>query len=298
LSKLSDHLAWAEKLFIQHELFFGHGTASAWDEAVFIASYVLDLDLYQVDLPDQDLTKKQINLFKKIVNKRITTKQPLPYIINTAWFAGKKYYIDHNAIIPRSPLAELINNEFKPWLKQPPTSVLDLCTGSGCIAIACHHELQQIYNNKIKFKITASDVSLSALKIAQKNLALHNISTVTLIKSDLFARIPEYQYDLILSNPPYVDQKTFDNLPEEFHYEPKLALVSGKTGLEIVIKILQQASNYLANNGILIVEVGYLWEKLVRLYPQVNFTWLDFEFGGEGVFLLTKQQLIKYFSQD
>ena len=282
-------LLWAEKLFIKNKLYFGHGTTTAWDEAVFIASYVLNIDLYKSNLPDQILTKKQINLFTKIALERATQKKPLPYIIKTAWFAGKKYYIDPRVIIPRSPFAELINDQFKPWVKNTPKSILDLCTGSGCIAIACFHAFAK---RKSQVKIDASDLSMKALNVAKKNLQLHNISNkINLIKSDLFNNIPNYKYDLIISNPPYVDQKTFDKLPAEFYFEPKTALVGGKNGLELVIKILHTAASFLSKNGILIVEVGSMWKKLVKLYPKVNFVWLEFSCGGEGVFLLTKKQL-------
>lgn len=288
-NSLKDLLVWAEKLFIKNKLYFGHGTTTAWDEAVFIASYVLDIDLYKNNLQEQNLTKKQIDLFTKIALLRVAEKKPLAYIIKTAWFAGKKYYVDSRVIIPRSPFAELINNKFKPWVKNTPQSILDLCTGSGCIAIACFHAFAK-KNSQIK--IDGSDVSANAINVAKKNLKLHNLTNkINFIKSDLFNKIPDYKYDLIISNPPYVDQKTFDQLPIEFHFEPKKALVSGKVGLEIVIKILHTANKFLSNKGILIVEVGIMWNKLAKLYPQINFMWLEFNYGGEGVFLLTKKQL-------
>ena len=289
---LADFLRWAEKLFITNKLYFGHGTQTAWDEAVFIASHVLDLDLYRESLEDRLLTKQQLVKLQKIALARVEKHQPLAYIIKTAWFAGKKYYVTPKVIIPRSPIAELINNKFKPWVNHAPARILDLCTGSGCIAIACFHAL--VVDN-LQVKIDASDICIEALKIAKKNLELHNIKDkINLIKSDLFNNIPNnsnYKYNLIISNPPYVDQKTFDNLPKEFYFEPKKALLAGFTGLELVIKILNNANKYLAENGILIVEVGVNWKKLAKLYPNINFMWLEFEHGGEGVFLLTKQQL-------
>jgi ribosomal protein L3 glutamine methyltransferase len=294
IKSLRDFLCWAEKLFIANKLYFGHGTETAWDEAVFIASYVLDLDLYKESLEDRLLTNKQLTKLQKIALARIEHKQPLAYIIKTAWFAGKKYYVNKNVIIPRSPIAELINNKFKPWFTSSPSRVLDLCTGSGCIAIAIFHAL--IAENP-QISIDASDICSKALKIAKKNLELHNVlNKINLIKSDLFNNISNdnnHKYDLIISNPPYVDQKTFDRLPKEFYFEPKKALLAGITGLELVIKILNNANQFLSENGILIVEVGVNWKKLAKLYPKINFMWLEFNNGGEGVFLLTKQQLVR-----
>lgn len=288
-----DFLRWAEKLFIANKLYFGHGTQTAWDEAVFIASYVLDLNLYQESLKNRKLTEKQLKLLQNIALTRANTKQPLPYIIKTAWFAGKKYYVNSKVLVPRSPIAELINKQFKPWLNNrdhnKPIKILDLCTGSGCIAIACFHALVQKYP---QIKIDASDICANALKVAKKNLELHGLShKINLIKSNLFENITN-KYDLIISNPPYVDQKTFDHLPKEFYYEPKKALLSGNSGLELVIKILNTAKRFLSTNGILIVEVGVNWKKLAKLVPQKKFLWLKFVNGGEGVFLLTKEKLI------
>ena len=283
-------MRWAEKLFISNKLYFGHGTETPYDEAVFIASHVLNIDLYKEDLIDQKLTAQQITKLQKIALIRAKQKQPVAYIIKTAWFAGKKYYVTPKVIIPRSPIAELINNKFKPWLKKTPTRVLDLCTGSGCIAIACFHEF---INENPNIKIDAIDICSDALKVAKKNLKLHNSFSVKLIKSDLFNNIPNdnnHKYDLIISNPPYVDQKTFNKLPSEFYFEPKKALLAGPSGLELVIKILNNANRFLAKNGILIVEVGVNWKKLAKLYPKIKFTWLKFNNGGEGVFLLTKKQ--------
>ncbi len=291
-NSLKHTLIWAEKLFIKNKLYFGHGTVTAWDEAVFLASYVLDIDLYKNVLKEQELTQKQMNLFTKIALLRVAEKKPLPYLLKTAWFAGKKYYVDARVIIPRSPFAELINNKFRPWMKTKPKSILDLCTGSGCIAIACFHAFARKNSGINNIKIDASDISIAAINVAKKNLQLHNIKNkINLIKSDLFNNIPNYKYDLIVSNPPYVDQKTFDKLPMEFHFEPKKALVAGDGGLEIVIKILHNAHKFLSNKGILIIEVGVMWKKLIKLYPKVNFMWLEFANGGEGIFLLTKQQL-------
>lgn len=288
--KLSNFLSWAEDLFIVNKLYFGHGTTTAWDEAVFIASYVLDVNLYQEPLQDCILNKQQSAKLKLIVFKRIKTRKPLAYIINTAWFSGRKYYVNSSVIVPRSPIAELINNKFQPYLnlKAKNIKILDLCTGSGCIAIASYHALNCVSN----IKIDAVDICSRALNIANKNLKLHNIDKINLIKSDLFNNIPNTsKYSLIVTNPPYVDQSTFDNLPQEFYAEPKKALLAGKTGFELIHNILQQASRFLVANGILIVEVGVNWRKFTKLYPRIKFNWIKFKHGGEGVFWLSKQQL-------
>lgn len=290
LKKLSDFLSWAENLFIVNKLYFGHGTVTAWDEAVFVASYVLDINLYQEDLKDIILNKQQLAKLKKIVFERIKTKKPLAYIINTAWFAGRKYYVNSSVIVPRSPIAELINNRLQPYLnlRSKNIKILDLCTGSGCIAIASYHALQHVHN----MQIDAVDICSRALNIANKNLKLHNINKINLIKSDLFNNIPSTRkYNLIITNPPYVDQTTFANLPQEFYAEPKKALLAGKTGFELIHKILQQAGRFLATNGILIVEVGVNWRKFTKLYPHIKFNWIKFNNGGEGIFWLNKQQL-------
>lgn len=287
-------MRWAEYKFTIAKLCFGHGTTNAWDEAVFIASYVLDLDLYQdnINIDLTVLNKQQQDKFVKIALLRIKTKQPVAYIIKTAWFAGKKYYIDRRAIVPRSPFAELIKLRFKPWLPQTPAKILDLCTGSGCMAIACYHAFFEINPN---IRVDAVDISSKALAVAAKNLKLHRLrSKVNLIKSDLFKNIPKHKYDLIISNPPYVDLDTFKKLPKEFKFEPKLALLSGKTGLEIVYKILSSSNDFLADHGILIVEVGYLWKVLQKSSPKFRFTWIKLKHGGEGIFVISKKELQRF----
>jgi ribosomal protein L3 glutamine methyltransferase len=291
-NSLFNAIVWAEKLFSTHKLHFGHGTTNARDEAVAIASYVLNLNLYEQPLTNVSLTARQINHFIKIAFLRVQTGKPLPYITNTAWFAQRRYYVDSRVIIPRSPFAELINNSFKPWIKFVPDSILDLCTGSGCIAIACCYAFSS-QNSLIK--IDGVDLSTRALAVAAKNLKLHNLSQkINLIQSDLFNRVPSYTYDLIVSNPPYVDEKTFRRLPKEFHFEPKMAFTAGTEGLAIVSSILRNAINFLSERGVLIVEVGYAWKKLIKLYPQIHFNWIQLKNGGEGIFMLTQKQLKKY----
>ncbi len=203
-----------------------------------------------------------------------------------AWFAGLPFYVDERVIIPRSPIAELINKHFEPWLEpENVMSVLDLCTGSGCIAIACALALPHA-------RIDAVDLSTDALSVAQKNVEKYDlVDRVRLIESDLFQSIPAEKYDLIISNPPYVSESEWQELPAEYHHEPRLALEAGKEGLDVVSRMLNQAAQHLTENGVLIVEVGNSAMALEKAFPDLPFLWLEFEQGGEGVFLLTAEQL-------
>lgn len=283
LTTLNTILKWAEASFMAAELYYGHGTDNAWDEAVLLALYVLKLP------PDVDahvgervLSFEEKEAFMQLVNKRITERIPVPYLTHEAWFAHQKFYVDERVIIPRSPMGELILNEFQPWLGKHRTvhRVLDLCTGSGCIAIASAKAFENT-------KIDAIDISADALAVAQKNVLSHQCQKqVNLIQSDLFSGCVGKRYDIIISNPPYVETTELSDLPAEYHWEPRLALAAGENGLAIVKKILQEAPNYLTEQGLLFVEVGNAEEALKNEYPDFPFTWLAFENGGQGVFLL------------
>lgn len=291
IKTIDDFISQAEKLFDQNYLFFGHGTDNAWDEAAWICMHVLAMSYDEiVNNLNKKLSNHEIESLVDIANKRIKTKKPLAYLLKEAWFCNEKYYVDENVIVPRSPIAELINNRFKPWLKNEPKRILDLCTGSACIAIAC----SKVFNNSI---VDAVDISDKALDVAKKNLELHNVAErVNLIKSDLFKNIGAgIKYDLIVSNPPYVPTDELEEVPKEYTYEPRIALESGKDGLECVRKILFNSGKYMNENGILIVELGYNWPALQNAYPEVPFSWLDFEHGGEGIFCLEYNDLIKHF---
>lgn len=282
LTTLNAVLKWAEQSFKTAKLYYGHGTNNAWDEAVALALYVLKLP------PDVDacvgervLTAQEKETYLKLVNQRITTRTPVPYLTHEAWFAHQKFYVDERVIIPRSPMAELILNRFQPWLgKHMVHRVLDLCTGSGCIAIAC----AKVFENAI---VDAVDISEDALDVARKNCILQDCETrVNLIHADLFSGCAGKRYDIIISNPPYVDSAEMRSLPPEYHWEPRLALAAGSDGLAIVKQILREAPNYLTEKGLLFVEVGNTEEALKSQYPDFPGIWLDFENGGQGVFLL------------
>lgn len=282
---LGEFLSWAEQAFIQAKLHFGHGTNNAWDEAVAVALFVLNLPPdVEASAINRSLSPKESNLLQALAEKRIKQRMPLPYLSHTAWFAGLPFYVNEQVLIPRSPIAELIDQEFSPWLMQSPKRILDLCTGSGCIAIAAAKAFP-------KARVDAIDIDNNALKIAKMNIVRHRVENqVTTLQSDLFSACQGVQYDIIVSNPPYVAEKEMRQLPKEYAYEPKLALEAGQDGLFVVRRILQEAAQYLIPKGLLIVEVGSAEKALIEEYPSLPFLWLEFEHGGEGVFLLKKEE--------
>ena len=225
-----------------------------------------------------------------LFQQRISQRKPAAYITNEAWFAGLSFYVDERVLIPRSPMAEIIQQQFSFW-KDPEevSSILDLCTGSGCIAIACAYAFEHA-------QVDASDISPDALAVAEINRDNHGLEErLNLIESDLFDSIPHKRYDVIISNPPYVSIREVDELPAEFDFEPgTLALQAGAEGLDVVIPMLIQAPDYLSDDGILVVEVGYSKPALEKALPDVPFFWVDFEYGGDGVFVLTAEQLQTY----
>ncbi len=287
LTTLNTVLKWAEQSFKAAKLYYGHGTNNAWDEAVALALYVLNL------APDVDasvgqrvLTLKEKETYLKLANERIRSRIPMPYLTHQAWFAHQKFYVDERVIIPRSPFGELILNGFQPWLgKRQIHRILDLCTGSGCIAIAC----AKVFENVI---VDAVDISDDALAVAHQNCILQDCEArVNLIHADLFSGCIGKQYDIIISNPPYVDSAEMRDLPPEYQWEPRLALAAGTDGLAIVKQILREAPNYLHKQGLLFVEVGNTEKALKSEYPNLPCTWLEFQNGGQGVFLLYAEDM-------
>jgi len=287
LSTIRDVLRYAITKMNQADLFYGHGTDNAWDDALALIFDTLHLSHEQQKiLLDARLTTDEKKSLADLLLKRIDKRIPTSYLTKTAWFADLPFYVDERVIIPRSPFAELIETEFSPWIAPENVNrILDLCTGSACIAIASAYYMPDAI-------VDAVDISEEALAVAEINIKKFDMGEqVYLIQSNLFENLLERQYDIIISNPPYVDKQDMDNLPEEFRHEPELALASGDDGLEATTTILKQASRYLSDNGILVVEVGNSQHALMEKYPEVPFLWLDFARGGEGVFLLTKQQL-------
>ena len=277
--------------FYEADISFSHGTDNAVDEAAYLIFGYLQLDHDSPEAIYQRIVaKNDIKAIKSMAAKRIDSKLPIAYILNQAWFAGLEFFVDERVLIPRSPIAELIHNRFRPWINMDQDQrVLDLGTGSGCIAIA----MAVYFTNA---SIDAVDFSPEALEVAAINIKQHSMENrVRLIKSDFFDVFCDtkdlYQYDLIVSNPPYVDKNDISIMPQEFHHEPIIGLASGDDGLDSVNIILRDAGDYLRENGVLIVEVGNSQWALQEKYPKLPFIWLDFEMGGNGVFLLTKEDL-------
>lgn len=274
--------------FDQHHLVYGHGTADAIAEASWLILHALGLS--PLEEPDyrRALSDTEIDSCNQIVVRRIHERVPAAYITGTAWFAGMSFRSDERALVPRSPLAEFILDDFFSLIDPANThSILDLCTGGGCIGIACAAHLPHA-------NIDASDLSLDALNLAAENVANHRLqSRVTLIHSALFEKITN-SYDLIISNPPYVDANDINDMGEEFDHEPLMGLAAGEDGLDLVRHMLHQASEFLNNNGLLVVEVGNSAQALEDAYPGVPFLWLEFENGGTGIFALTREELVEH----
>ncbi len=277
---------WAAPQFDQADLFYGHGTDNANDEAVYLVFGVLQMPF---DVPESEIDKplsdQECERVKAIIQQRLETRQPAAYLLGEAWFCGLPFYVNENVLVPRSPFAELINDHFQPWLAKEPKRILDIGTGSGCIAIACALAFPEA-------KVDAVDVSDQALEVAAKNVERHGLNDrLRLIKSDVLNGLDQTKYDLIVSNPPYVSAEDVAALPDEYHHEPVLGLEGGGDGLDIVRRILAGAKDHLTDGGLLIVEVGLMQEALSESMPGMPFIWLDFEQGGEGVFLLNAEDL-------
>jgi len=287
LETIGDYIRWGASCFNASELTFGHGTDNAIDEALALVVHVVHLPLpLAPEIIQAKLTLDERRAVVAIFKQRIDDRIPAAYLTETAWFCGLDFYVNRNVLIPRSPIAELIEREFTPWMEEEQVfRILDLCTGSGCIAIACAYHFSGA-------EVDAADISIDALQVAQTNIERLDVADrVVTIQSDLFAHIEETEYDIIVSNPPYVSSSEVALLPEEYKHEPELGLIAGDEGLDVVARILEQAPKHLAKGGVLVVEVGNAQLAVQEAFPHIAFTWLEFERGGHGVFLLTKEEL-------
>ena len=288
LHTLRDWLRFAVSAFNEAKLSFGHGSANAYDEAAYIILHALHLPLDTLaPFLDAHLTVAEINVLRDLLHKRVAKRMPAAYLTHEAWLGEFRFYVDERVIVPRSFIAELLHKQLAPWVEDPEavTSLLDLCTGSGCLAIVAAHAFPDA-------AIDAVDISPGALEVAQRNVADYGLeSRVTLTKSDMFAKLKDKKYDVIISNPPYVDALSMDTLPYEYRHEPQLALGSGTDGLDATRKILQQAAAHLKPDGMLFVEIGHNRTVLEAAYPNLPFTWLEVSAGDEFVFMLHREQL-------
>ena len=290
LQTVRDLVRWGVSRFHENGLVFGHGTDNAFDEARVLVSHALHLP---ADFPEHYLaarvTEEERETVLALLNRRVETRKPAAYLTGEAWFAGLPFYVDERVLVPRSPMAEWIERGFTPWLEPDNVErVLDLCTGSGCIGIACAVHFDNA-------DVDIVDISREALAVAKSNVERHDLEDwVNVIESDLFDALEPARYQLIISNPPYVSDEEMQTLPEEYHHEPVIGLRADQAGLAIVVRLLAQAADWLTDDGILVVEVGNSQDVLVECFPDVPFIWLDFERGGHGVFLLDAAQAQEY----
>ena len=289
LSSIRDFIRFSVTCLRAADVHIGHGSEDPFAEATALVMQTLSLQWSaDAEILDAKLLRSERQAIVDLLEKRVNERTPLGYLLNLSYFCGHPFYVDERVLIPRSPIAELIENGFEDYLSLEPQRILDMCTGSGCIAIALAH----VFPDAI---VDAADISLDALSVAAVNIEHHNMGeNVSLLESDLFNKLPNQRYDLIVSNPPYVDSKDMADLPQEYQQEPELALAAGVDGLDIVRKILAQAADYLTEDGLLVVEVGNSEWALAQSYPDVEFNWIEFARGGSGVFALTAQQCRDY----
>jgi ribosomal protein L3 glutamine methyltransferase len=283
-----DLLRFAVSRFNEANLFFGHGSPSAYDEAVYLILHTLHLPLDRLEpFLDARLTTAELEQVLEIIERRAQEKIPAAYLTKEAWLGDFGFYVDERVIIPRSFIAELLRDDLAPWIEEPDDvhCALDLCTGSGCLAILLAHA----FPNAV---VDATDISHDALEVAKRNVREYGLEArINVIQSDLFAELADRRYDVIISNPPYVNADAMAALPEEYWHEPRSALASGEDGLEATRMILRNAANHLTDRGLLIVEIGHNRETLEQVFPHTPFTWLETSAGDEFVFLLKRDQL-------
>ncbi|HEY6093630.1 MAG TPA: 50S ribosomal protein L3 N(5)-glutamine methyltransferase [Gallionellaceae bacterium] len=289
LRTVRDWVRFAVSAFNEAELSFGHGSTNAYDEAVYLVLHTLHLPLDTLEpFLDARLSHAEKLALQALLKRRVEERIPAAYLTHEAWLGEHRFYVDERVIVPRSFIAELLREGLHPWVAEPEdtSAVLDMCTGSGCLAILAAHAFPNAM-------VDAVDLSADALQVAQRNVDDYGLSDrVELIQSDLFTELHGRQYDIIISNPPYVDAPSVAALPQEYLHEPKLALGSGDDGLDATRKILKHAAQHLTPHGILVVEIGHNRDVLEAAYPDLPFTWLDVSAGDEYVFLLHRNDLV------
>jgi ribosomal protein L3 glutamine methyltransferase len=286
---LRDVLRFATTRFNGAGLFFGHGSSNAFDEAAYLLLHTLKLPLDRLDpFLDARLLPDEVDALLKVVERRAVERVPAAYITQEAWLGAYRFYVDERTIVPRSFIAELIPEQFAPWVSDPEgvTSVLELCTGSGCLAVLLADTFQHAH-------VDALDLSADALEVARRNVADYEMQErITLLQSDLYdALLPEKRYDLIVSNPPYVNAGSMERLPPEYRREPQMALAGGDDGMDLVRRIVDGARSRLKPRGVLVVEVGNERAHAEAAFPDLELTWLSTSAGDDMVFLVTAEQL-------
>lgn len=287
-STIRDLLRYAVTRFNTAKLFFGHGSSNALDEAAYLILHTLKLPLDKLDpFFDAELLPEEVDAVLKVIDRRAMDRLPAAYITNEAWLSGYRFYVDERVIVPRSFIAELIPEQFSPWAEDPEsvTNILELCTGSGCLPIM----LADAFPNA---HIDTVDISTDALAVARRNVDDYELQDrITLIESDLYTKVPEKKYDLIITNPPYVNTDSMGKLPQEYRCEPQIALAGGTDGMDLVRKIVAGAAQRLTDRGILMVEIGNERAYADAAFPELELTWLTTSAGDDMVFLLTADQL-------
>ncbi len=289
LLTIRDWLRYAVSQFEASDIFYGHGTDNAYDEAVWLVMSALHLPMDTLNnFFDARITNVERSKLSQLLEQRISSHTPTAYLVKEAWLQGLKFFVDERVLVPRSFIAELLNDDLSPWIEYPELveSAADICTGSGCLGIM----LASAFPNAA---VDVVDISTDALDVANINIANYGLEDqITAIQSDMFTALKGRKYDVIISNPPYVDAPSMAELPAEYRNEPQIALGSGNDGLDHTHTLLREAGHYLNENGILIVEIGHNRDALQAAYPNIAFNWLEVSSGNEFVFLLTKAQLL------
>lgn len=289
LTTIKDLVRWGVSRFHQAGVYFGHGTDNAWDESRLL---VLDALYLPWETPQEYLechvTEDERDAVLSLLQRRVDERIPAAYLTGRARFAGLDFIVDERVLVPRSPIAELIENRFEPWLERDPLTILDLCTGSGCIGIACAHAFSEA-------EVVLADLSSDALAVAELNIEAHGLQDrVETRWSDGFSGMVGERFDLIVSNPPYVDAEDMSNLPDEYLHEPEMGLACGEDGLDLVRQMLAEAADHLTEDGLLVVEVGNSMVHVMAEWPEVDFEWVEFRRGGHGVFVLSAEQCRRF----